>query len=336
MKSSHVSPVVLTIFLLVSSPVRSQEIEQKGPSFGIWTVYCVKDVPEPKYQDCSIVAGGAAKDNPEDWAKIGISIANQAGDPEMTIRIPFVRFLKSGISVGFDGKQSSRSFIDTCTIAACEAAIDVDARLSYQIGTSDKMTIEYQVKADESVALGFDLEGIVPALSHLRKVVGLNSAAIASLENWRDRKISMASVGPLLFTVERREVQFAPAPAQSKLAWNAPYNKCYGTPTSKVARLTIDMKLENQRELDRWAEDSSKCFDTAVMWIKAQNNSTAAETPVGFSLNDLGSWTLHNSLSKKMRVGIVPDDTNQVPVVAPAGLGSSNAVTTGAAVGLGR
>jgi invasion protein IalB len=306
--------LILTFFTLgvatTSSNSFAQDVEQMD-KFGIWSVYCIKGMNAPKYGDCSIVTGGHSNEDAGAWAKIAIALTGKYSDPEMTVRIPFIKNIGEGISMGFDGRQVGRSFIRTCSIVSCEATVKVDDRMNGRLGAPGTLTVEYKVSDDKSVVLQFNRDGLAAALTYLNKLTGLDAAAVASAT--ADPKT------PLRFIMERRVSPYSVTVEQSTSAWDAPLSKCFETPSQKEILVSVDMRVENGKEFDQWLDDSKRCANSSVIWIKPKSAPTAKEPSAGISLNDLGSWTLQSAASKKMPiVAISPNNKSRVPMINSA------------------
>src|ERR1700744_1657456 len=157
---------------LVSSNVFAEDLREMN-KFGIWTVYCSNPAnATPKYGNCSIVTGGHADNDSSSWAKIAIALTGRYTDPEMTIRVPFVRNIGDGISIGLDDKQVGRAFIRVCSTVACETTIRIDERLNSRLGASGSISVEYKTSDDQSVVLLFDREGLAAAIAYINKLMG--------------------------------------------------------------------------------------------------------------------------------------------------------------------
>jgi invasion protein IalB len=295
--------LIVSLSVLGAGTSAAQEVELKH-KFGIWSVYCSKETVQPSYSSCSITSGVQAKDNADIWTKVAVAIASPTGELEMTVRTPVLKYLRKGISLGFDGRQAVKGIVDSCTASACESTISLDALLINQIGTADRMSIEYPVGEEKGVLLTFDLEQIVPALDAMEKYAGLRSDAIASAEGIR------VSKSPIRLVLERRRFEQI---AMSDVAWKAPLEKCSAAPTTKVVFVNNDLTVQNEKDVRDWVEKSSKCSSEAVAWIKEE--PTGAET-TGASLDPvrLGSLTLYNYVSKIMPTGVVPGDNARVPI----------------------
>jgi invasion protein IalB len=289
---------------------RAQEIEAKE-KFGLWSLYCLKD-SGPTYGKCSIAAGVQAKDNADLWTKVAISIRDDSGDLALTVRTPFLRYLRNGIAVGFDGRQAVKGIVDRCSATSCETTIRLDETLVSQIGTRDKMSVEYQVADDKSALLVLDLEQVVPALHALGSTVGMTSEAIASVDGSRANMEAWKST-PVKLVLERRQFKGVVAASKSSEAWKAPFQKCSDVPITKVVMVNSDLTLQNEREFRDWAEKSSKCTADAVAWIKAAK--PALEARPALDSSRLASWTVYNYVSKFMPTGVVPGDGSRVAVV---------------------
>jgi len=284
----------------------AQEVEAKE-KFGLWSLYCLKD----SYGKCSITAGVQARDKPDLWAKVAISIANASGDLALVVRTPFLKYLRSGISLGFDGRQAVKGIVDSCAPASCETTIQLDDVLVSQIGTRDKMSIEYRVADDRSVLLVLDLDQVVPALHALESSAGVRSEAIALVGEGRTNTETRKSE-PVKLVLERRKFDRVVAASKSSEAWKAPLQKCSDVPMTKVVMVNSDLTVQNEREFWDWTEKSSKCTADAVTWIKA--GKSGSEPRSALDSSRLASWTVYNYVSKVMPTGVVPDDGSRVAV----------------------
>ena len=292
-----------------ASPSGGPYVEAKE-RFGLWSLYCLKD-SIPSYGKCSIAAGVQAKDNADLWTKVAISIANASGDIALTVRTPFLKYLRNGISLGFDGRQAVKGIVDSCSATSCETTIRLDDTLVSQIGTRDKMSIEYQVADDRSALLVLNLEQVVPALHALESSEGMSSEAIASVDGSRMNREAWKE--PVKLVLERRKFDRVAAVSKSSEAWKAPFQKCSDVPITKVVMVNSDLTVQNEREFWDWTEKSSKCTADAVAWIKAPKS--APETGPALDSSRLASWTVYSYVSKFMPTGVVPGDGSRVAVV---------------------
>jgi invasion protein IalB len=294
----------------------AQDVELKD-KFGIWSLYCAKSAAPPKYDDCSITAGVHAKDNPDLWTKVAIAAASPYGDLAMTVRTPLLKYLRTGISLGFDGRQAGRGIIDTCSVTSCESTIALDDRLIVQLSIGDKMTIDYQVAADKGALLVLELDQMAKALGAL----GTNSVLAFIGGSQQGQFAGMADVRT--FVLERRKFDSAvDSNAAATVAWKAPLLKCIGLPAKKTVMVMSDFTVQNEEDVADWAVKSSKCSDEGAVWIRQKNagsDDSAASLPLHHAR--LGSLTVYNTVSKFMPTGLVPDDGSQVAIV-PQTMGS--------------
>ncbi|MGY3487844.1 invasion protein IalB [Bradyrhizobium sp. USDA 4011] len=316
--------------LVFAGPCMAQDVFLKE-KFGLWSVYCLRD-GAPSNGKCTVTAGVHANDNPDLWIKVAVGFANPAGDLVMTLRTPLLTYLRNGISVGFDGKQTVKAFVDKCPNSTCESTLAIDDRLMYQIATHDKMSVEYQVSEDRGIALILDLDQILSALNSIKPGGG---EAIASAD---PKKPSPQAAVRVL--VERRKHELATSLSSGALAaWNAPLQNCPKVPATKVVLVNADLTVQNEEELLDWADKSNKCTPDAVAWIKAEGSSS----PNGPALDRsrMASWTLYNYVSKTMPAGVIPEDGSQVAILPEAfdfypskvGRGTIVTTTSGGAVG---
>lgn len=284
----------------------AQEVELKD-KFGLWSVYCLEDA-KPRSDMCSTTAGVHANDNPDFWTKVAITIGSSSGDLAMTVRTPFLKNLRSGISLGFDGRQAVKGIIDNCSNSFCESTIALDESLMNQIATRKKMSIEYQVSDQKSALLILDLDQILPALHSMR--AGMRSAMASA----NDSKTGAEQSAPVRLVLERRKFERAvTASSKSAEAWKAPFQKCSEAPVTKVVVVNSDLTVQNEHEFREWTDKSSKCNADAVTWIKGDTNGN--QTSAALGANRMASWTLYNYVSKLMPTGVVPEEGSRVAVV---------------------
>jgi hypothetical protein len=225
----------------------------------------------------------------------------------MTVRTPILKYLRNGISLGFDGRQVAKGIVDSCSDSFCESAIALDETLLNQIGTRHKMSIEYQLSDDKSALLVFDLDQVVPALR--------SAALISEPVTWasgNDAKNDGKSE-PVRLVLERRKFEQVIASSKSTEAWKAPLQKCAEVPSTKVVFMNKDLTLQNEREFREWTSKSSKCNADAVAWIKADTG--VSQTNGALDSGRVASWTLYNYISKVMAAGVVPEDGSRVAIV---------------------
>jgi invasion protein IalB len=268
-----VAPGLTFLVLIWPNPAPAQEVDKKS-SFGIWPVYCSKEQP-PSPSSCAIVAGVVADDNPEAWAKVGFTIA-PTGALEMTVRTPRLTYLKGGVSIGFDGRQSGVAYIDKCFNSSCETTVAVSDRFVSHLGTRKKLTVEYQTKESEGVILAFDLADFVLAHSNLQTIAGLSEKVASSLETSQSSGFQGQGLhGSFIFAVERRKGD--PALAMEN-ATVGPLNKCGRVPPKVQALVGFSpdsqgpsdhshMIVENEDQLTRWLDISQACIASSVFWV---------------------------------------------------------------------
>jgi invasion protein IalB len=268
-----VIPSLALMVLIAPNRLVAQEVEKKT-NFGIWPVYCSKEQP-PSLSSCAIVAGVVAETNPDAWAKVGFTIA-PTGALEMTVRTPRLTYLKGGISIGFDGRQSGIAYIDKCSASSCEATVAVSDRFASHLGTRKKLTVEYQTKENEGIILAFDLADFVLAHSNLQTIAGLSARVASSLQTSHSSSFQGEGLnGSFIFAVERRKGDPALA---TEDASGGPLNKCGNVPPKVQAYVgfsperqgAVDqshMIVENEYELTKWLESSQSCIAPSVFWV---------------------------------------------------------------------
>jgi invasion protein IalB len=310
----------------------AQDIELKE-KFGIWSLYCQKGATRTQYGNCAITAGIHAKDNAERWVKVAIAFANASGDLEMTVRTPFLGLLRNGVSLGFDGRQAVRGIFDTCAATSCESTISLDDRLLEQLGIGDKMSIEYQIAADQVGLFVLELDQMVRALASLEQNDGLSSQAIASVAGSKKNKFA-AKPDPRMFVLERRKFeQGGSSKGSMAVAWKAPLKKCSGSPPTKKVLVDSNLTVLNEKDVLDWAEKSSKCANEVAVWIRYENSASDGSSSSSLDPTRLGSWTVYNSVSRVVPTGVVPEDGSRVPILpqtvgyAPTSIGGSSVGT---------
>ena len=298
----------------------AQELDHQA-KFNIWSVVCAKQMVKPT---CSVVAAVHSEQEPDSWAKVGLSITD--GELEMILRVPRLTYVKVGLSLGFDGEQLGRAFLDRCDLTSCEATVTVGPRLRNLIGTRKKMTVEYPTSEDEGVVLTFDLEGVVLALSALSNQPGMRSDAVASVESWRNMttgaatKESASDKTPQFVTVERRSLPKLVAYRAGEKTWSTPLVACGTTPATKEIRVDSDMRIENADELLAWLEGSKRCGNTSLVWVVPKSASESAPTPSGLDRNVLGLYAVYGSVKQQMpKVVISMDEKSRMPLSGSAG-----------------
>jgi invasion protein IalB len=327
-----------TVLGTATQTVLAQEIEKKK-EFGIWTVNCLRQTTKSGQEDCAIVAGGVSANNPDHWAKVGLTIVGRNSDPQMTIRIPGMKEIGDGISVGFDGRQYGRVFLRECEFLsrACETTFNVDERLRSKLGTSEALTVEYKFAKDQSTLLEFDLKGMIDALGYLASLVDPVLNASASFQGGATSGSSSCCKKnvrsePLQFVVERRASPYNYKFSSSERVWEAPLQKCARVPAFKDvavnvdvmdgAVVSLDFNVENEAELTKWLDQSAPCSQDTVYWIKLKSSAVkeqataAKEQAATVNPVSLASWTLYQTVSKKAStVGIVPEAGSFTPTL---------------------
>lgn len=302
----YIRTLLLFCFAFLSGPLLStqssaQDVELRE-KFGSWSLYCLKQASQSSYGNCSLTNGTHASDNPDRWIKVALALVGPSGDVEMTVRTPFLKYLKNGISLGFDGRQAVKAFVDTCSLSSCDTIISMNDSLMDQIATRHQMSIEYQVEQARSVVIVIDLAEIRPALRALEVGTGLRSEVVAMAN--RRRVIDTASV-----LLERRA--FASV-GHTSSDWKAPLKSCRALPKTKVV-LVSQNRVEDEDDVIDWAEKSSKCDDTAV-WVRQRSSSQDGAA----GLDRAPLWSVFDVVRKVARTGLVPPEGDDTKVaVAP-------------------
>lgn len=263
----------------------AQEVEKKS-NFGIWSVYCSKEQP-PSTSNCAIIAGVVAENDPAAWAKVGFTI-NPTGALELTVRTPLLTYLKGGISIGFDGRQSGIAYVDKCfpLNSSCETTLAVSERFVSHLGTRKKLTVEYQTQETEGVILAFDLDDFVLAHSNLQTIAGLSAKVANFLQNAQSNSFQGEGLnGSFIFAVERRNGD--PALATDNASPGS-LNKCGRVPAKVQAHVGFSpdrqgasnqkhMIVENEDEVTRWLNSSQSCVASSVFWVVPVESDTAGD-----------------------------------------------------------
>jgi invasion protein IalB/sporulation protein YlmC with PRC-barrel domain len=284
--------------LTLIMPASAQSLEKKDGNFGDWAVYCLKDVNPSGSRECSVVTGGHAGDDITVWAKVGFELAPQS-ILQMTVRIPFITNIGDGISIGFDGHQFGLVFLDTCTLISCQSTINVDPKMLRLLGSSSRLTIEYNYAKDATKILVFKLAGIKPGLALLQQLAVDPAPAIAG--TFDDKTSTMASI--LRYTLERRELPSADSINATTAIWKTPYKKCSGVPETVEVTLSKELQIVNDRRLDEWLDQSRRCTDAAFVWVRSETRKGESFDP-----GDLGISTVLEAARKKFPAAEVPDD----------------------------
>ena len=101
------------------------------------------------------------------WAKIGIGLLPGNSELTLTVRTPFFGRV-NGVSLGFDKRQFGRMAFIECP-SACESIAVIDLRTLSFLKQSHDLSVEYEISANRSAILHFDLNGLSEALQYLPK-----------------------------------------------------------------------------------------------------------------------------------------------------------------------
>jgi invasion protein IalB len=281
---------------ILSTPTKSfaQEVVQKT-TVGDWTVYCLKKLPNPKPQDCSIVTAVKGTADTNAWLRVAIAFESSLSDISMTIRTPQLKFFGKGISIRSDGNQLGRAFIERCYDSFCETTVRVDPRTLWGLAAAQKASFEYQISDDESIALAVNLEQFVPALGELARVLGF--------------------VNPLkdkTFIVELRTKPSAAANSTSANAgtkdiWGRPI-ECFGSAATKAVVVSADFRIRDDQNFDEWLSRSARCADNNAVWI--YGDSHMANTALG----ELSRYAVYKKVRGKVTNVFLTDSSGQIPL----------------------
>ena len=179
------------------------EVELKE-KFGIWSLYCLKEAA----QHCSITSGVYAKDNPQFWTKVAVTINSASGDLEMTVRTPVLKYFRNGVSLGFDGRQAVKGYIDTCSESSCESAITLNERLVDQIGTGERCPSNIRWLTQRGGAgrrLRSDRSGAPVSREKRRHEIGPNGIREWKSDEQVSRSVQSGTVGPRATEIRARD-----------------------------------------------------------------------------------------------------------------------------------
>ncbi|QIO98728.1 invasion associated locus B family protein [Bradyrhizobium symbiodeficiens] len=294
----------------------AQELDPRA-KFGSWSVVCDKSAAT-KVQ-CSVVAAAHGYNDAHMWSKVGLFLTGN--ELEMILRTPRLTNVRDGVSLGFDGTQYGRAFLDKCDLTSCEATVVIGPELRTLIGTRKKMTVQYPISENEGAALAFDLDGIVDALSYLSNQPGMRSEAIASVEDFRKSTTTGASPGALAryVKIERRQLPKLVSAKQTEKNWSQPLNECGKTPAIKEIRVDAKNDIVDSEELQRWLAASKKCSEEVLVWVVPKTSTETVSSPSGLDRNILALYRVYGSVKEQMpQVVISMDDKNRIPLQGSA------------------
>jgi invasion protein IalB len=264
----------------------AQEVALRS-SFGNWSIYCLKDAPDPQPVDCSLVTAVAAQDNPNAWVKIGIAFSSPE-ELEMTIRTPRLNYFRRGIVITSDSGPVGRAFIEKCEESFCLTTVAVDARILQGLTSTKSLTFEYQINENEGIVIAVDAEQFSTALVELNKVVF--PLLVADVEQgWK-------------FLVELRK---NPNFGSSVYTWGARYPDCNGSPSHEIVKVS-NLKIENDRQLEEWLYNVQQCQES-VVWVTGETQG---------ALGEASKYQVFLKIKDKMR-NVVTTDTSGQPLEFP-------------------
>jgi invasion protein IalB len=281
----------------------SQEVELKT-RLNDWSIYCTKDVNRLGLNDCSLVTAAVAADNPDVWIRLGFAYVSGAGDLEMTTKTPKLKFLKKGVSISTNGRQIGRFFIETCAEDSCQTTVVVDSPILFGFGTAEKATFEYQVNDREGVAISLNVDGLFPALSELRKLIGLEPIKMAS--EWKSSERSL--------TVQMRTNPYYIGTSSEKEAWGTPITGCKGFSATKEVKVASG-RVKDDKELREWASISKQCSEKSVLWIlpSKHNKGNGLET----ALQEESIYAVYDVIKDEVANIVISNPKGRAPLSIP-------------------
>ena len=302
--------------LLISTKSIAQEVEQKS-SVGGWSIFCVKNVPKPSIQDCSLVTSVVAGTESNAWVRLGIAFVSSPVEIEMTIRTPRLSYFSKGVSIASGGYQLGRAFIEKCSESFCQTTVAVDARTLRGLAVAKTATLEYQISEEESVALAVNVEQFIPALGELGEAVGLgNPSAVA--DSLRSDGQGERNAEFEVFRVEMRTNPYDAPTFQADDAWGRPLKDCFGAPATKLVRVSSDLKIQDDRNFEEWLSSSQRCADRSVFWITRDAQDAQhlgrPETPLG----EASKYAVYEKVKDKVPNVVTTDASGRIPLRLPS------------------
>jgi invasion protein IalB len=146
-----------------------EQVELKA-EVGAWGIYCIKDLPHPTPNDCSVVAATVSDSDPNIWVRVGVAVAPSSSEPVMTIRIPRFKTFRNGIALSTEKTSIGRASIEACNSNSCESDVIVSGRLMSHFATAELLGIKFNADDNESVGLTVELTTFVSALGELQRL----------------------------------------------------------------------------------------------------------------------------------------------------------------------
>jgi invasion protein IalB len=244
--------------LAFSAGSSAQQVEKKNAK-GPWSLYCVKDNPNPQPQDCSVVAALVATEDQSAWLKVAFAFEPSPIQITMTIRTPRLNYFSKGISISTDQKHFGKVFIEKCADTYCQTTVYVDSKLLNGLATSKTATFAYQIGEDEGVSLAVGLQELAPVIGELAQTLGISD------QQWKPEKH--------IVWVELRTNPSGFAPTGKETAVDllgTPLKDCYGAPAAKEVVVSANMRIENESNFEEWLSQSRPCALKSVFWVSSE------------------------------------------------------------------
>jgi invasion protein IalB len=268
----------------------SQQVEKRSTK-GPWSLYCVKDDPNPQPQDCSVVAALVATEDKNVWLKVAFAFDQSPDQITMTLRTPRLNYFNKGISISTDQTHFGKAFIERCSDTYCQTTLHVDSKLLNGLATSKTATFGYQTGEEEGISLSVGLQELAPVIGELAQTLGISD------QKWRPDK-------HIVWVELRTNPYGLPGPVGADLQ-GTPLKDCNGAPAAKEVVVSASMRIENERNFDEWLLQSAPCAPKSVFWVSSESQRLGRSHTM---LGEASKYTVYVRLRDKVP-NVVFEDT---------------------------
>jgi invasion protein IalB len=311
-----VKPIVGSILLasigtLFFSTLSSAQQVEKRKDIGPWSLFCLKNDPNPKLEDCSIATALVADDDPNAWLRLAFAFGPSQSDVTMTIKTPHLNYFDRGISISADEKQFGKAYIEKCADLFCQTTVRVNPRLLEGFATSKIAAFEYQTNEQESISLAVELKELVPAIGELAQVLGLSD------QQWKpEDQTVVVELRTYPVALDAKNMKEFAGKSLDVNQWGTPIKDCFGTPPAKMVKVSANLRIQNEGNFEEWLSDSARCGTQSVFWVYGDPERRGKPNTM---LGEASRYKVYELVRGKIPEGhvVYSDSTGRIPLQPP-------------------